>query len=275
MPIEASTVKPEKTNQNQSDLPNPERGAESLPSSENGQLEFAPLTGEDNRIVLAQANPVGVKESGIAQTDEQAQLNLDKIPEVQIDDKGKKVEGDAAPVDGKEADLEITKLDFNKPPSLLLTRLAAIARGSVGKSELGNRAPEEGNKYGLGDIPRKFQCASTMSDLLLTVDMMEKKDFQVRVTDFNDWAEAKFGKGIKLPGKFDLKDYPEGPIGFLSGTGDHSDGGNHVGFVEREGDTVYITHNKMGTVRREDVRDVMYKNGGKEKFSNLQLFRIR
>ncbi|MBK9622895.1 MAG: hypothetical protein IPO31_27270 [Candidatus Obscuribacter sp.] len=77
----------------------------------------------------------------------------------------------------------------------------------------------------------------------------------------------------ELHGKLDLKQFPEGPIGFIVGQGLGRDGSNHIAYAERRGDTIRIVHNDWHwQSRRSKVQDVFYDKAGQPRFDDLTLF---
>lgn len=167
----------------------------------------------------------------------------------------------------------LAMIDF-KGGASTLSRLSDLSNDAVGRTDQGARVPSDARRFAGYEVPRHNKCASTVSEWLISSGVMNQRDFQIRVKDMNSYLAQRFGPGKELDGKFDLNDYPEGPVGFISATGQHRNGSNHIAFVEREGDNVYIIHNKAGKVVKEDIRDKFYTSDGRPRYKDMQLFNL-
>ncbi|MCA9802255.1 MAG: hypothetical protein KC777_09725 [Cyanobacteria bacterium HKST-UBA02] len=151
--------------------------------------------------------------------------------------------------------------------------LAREAHESIGSSKLGNVVPDNAREFAGDDVPAGLKCASTASTWLIDMGAMSPRDFKIRVKDMNSYLSSHFGRPQQLNGNFDISKFPQGPIGFISGT-DGPGGSNHIAFVERQGDRVYIIHNNNGTVRRQDIHEKFYTSDGRPRYGNMKLFAL-
>lgn len=148
------------------------------------------------------------------------------------------------------------------------------ANANVGKTDLGNRVPASASEHAGYKVPAEVQCSSTLSELMIAAKLMNPKDYKIRVTDMNNYLTRKFGAGERLSGNFDISDFPDGKVAVISATGKISNGSNHIALLERQGNNVFIVHNKNGRLVREDVRDKFYSRDGAPKYSNMRLFKL-
>ena len=148
--------------------------------------------------------------------------------------------------------------------------LVSAIKSSVGRSDLGNRAPANAREFANYRVPEHLQCASSISDLLISQGLMRPQDYKIRVRDLNP-VLARMYPTTQLNGNFDINDFPPGSRGFISGT----DSNNHVGYFERSGDSVFIIHNKNGVMVREDIKDKFYSSNGRPEYRNMKIFRMK
>lgn len=151
--------------------------------------------------------------------------------------------------------------------------LAREAHESIGSNKLGNVVPDDAREFAGYDVPADVKCASTASTWLIERGAMSPRDFKIRVKDLNSYLSRNFGPPRQLTGNFDISKFPQGPIGFISGTGGPG-GSNHIAFVERQGDNVYIIHNNNGTVVRENINEKFYTKDGRPRYGNMKLFAL-
>ncbi|MBZ0184912.1 MAG: hypothetical protein K8F91_01580, partial [Candidatus Obscuribacterales bacterium] len=118
----------------------------------------------------------------------------------------------------------------------------------------------------------RLKCASTVSTWLIEAGFMDRRDLKIRVTDMNDYLKENFSSQTRLNGNLDLSKFPQGPIGFISASEHFNDGSNHIAFVERQGDNIFIVHNKNGVVTREDIEEKFYSKDGKPRYGNIRLY---
>lgn len=266
MPIEANVGVPE-SNVEKPLLTQSTDNNLDLGGKNNQTLDFSPLSQEDGNMLLAQHKPdQNLKPEN---TSVEEQLNVDKIPNLSLNS-SPDTDKDSKP----SSVIEIAELDYNQQTRSVLDRLAITARRSVDKWELGNKVPSKASDFANYKVPNGVQCASTMSDMFMESGIMDAQDYKIRVKDLIPYMSKELGKPQALKGDFDINNFPEGAIGVITGTGHYRNGTNHVGFVEREGNDVFIIHNKNGKVVREDIKNKFYNSKGKPKYRNLKLFKM-
>lgn len=152
--------------------------------------------------------------------------------------------------------------------------LMSAARNSVGKTELGNRVPDGAAQFPGMKVEQNVQCASTSSDWLMQAGFMRERDYNVSVTGLSKWLGEHGFKKVPLSGDFDISKFPDGPIGFIAGTRNVSDGSNHIGFIEKRNGEVRVIHNnwRTGAVVDQNINEKFYDANGKPQYKNMSLY---
>jgi hypothetical protein len=153
-------------------------------------------------------------------------------------------------------------------------RLARAAHASVGTSELGNVVPRNAREFPGMRLDINVQCASTSSDLLIQSKLMNSRDYKISVDGLSTWLGQNGFTRVPLRGDFDLSKFPDGPIGFIAGKGNVTDGSNHIGFIEKRNGEVRVIHNnwRTGAVVDQNINEKFYDKNGKPQYNNLALY---
>lgn len=152
--------------------------------------------------------------------------------------------------------------------------LMSAARDSVGESKLGNRVPKGASEFAGMVIEQNVQCASTSSDWLMQSGFMRERDYKISVTGLSQWLGEHGFRRVPLSGDFDISKFPDGPIGFIAGTRNVSDGSNHIGFIEKRNGEVRVIHNnwRTGAVVDQNINEKFYDADGKPQYKNMSLY---
>lgn len=152
--------------------------------------------------------------------------------------------------------------------------LMSAARDSVGESKLGNRVPKGASEFAGMVIEQNVQCASTSSDWLMQSGFMRERDYKISVTGLSQWLGEHGFRRVPLSGDFDISKFPDGPIGFIAGTRNVSDGSNHIGFIEKRNGEVRVIHNnwRTGAVVDQNINEKFYDENGKPQYKNMSLY---